>query len=98
MTKLVMCLLLLVLCLPVGVYAACGEELEEVRQELVAEGQGVRTTEQMVRTARGEFLSRDAALRAAMTSPPAGYEQALDCSLVEFRRNGMDRYGPHVYR
>jgi len=85
-----MCLLLLVLCLPVGVYAACGEELEEVRQELVAEEQGVRTTEQVVRTARAEFLSRDAVLRAATTSPPAGYDQALARRLVELRRTEVE--------
>jgi hypothetical protein len=86
MTKTTICLYFLFLCLPVDVYAACGEELEEVRQELAAEEQGVRTIEQVVRAAKAEFLSRDAALREAMANPPAGYDQSLARRLVELRR------------
>ena len=90
MTRTTLCFSFLLLCLPVGVYAACGEELEGVRRELDTEEQGIRTTEQAVRAAKAEFLSRDAALREVMAHPPAGYDQNLASHLVELRRTEVE--------
>ncbi|MBI3801163.1 MAG: hypothetical protein HY268_29855 [Deltaproteobacteria bacterium] len=90
MTKTTLCLTFLLLCLPAGAYAVCGEELEEVRQELTTEEQGIRTAEQAVRVAKAEFLSRDAALRETMANPPAGYDQSLASRLVELRRTEVE--------
>ena len=75
---------------PTLLYAACGEEIEAVRHELVAEEQAIRAIEQTVRAVRAEFLSRDAALRETMTKPPAGYEQGLARRLVELRRTEVE--------
>src|SRR5215475_1976599 len=90
MIKTMLCLSFLLLCLPVRAYAACGEELEGVRQELTAEEQGIHTTEQAVRAAKTEFLSRDAALREVMANPPAGYDQSLARRLVDLRRTEVE--------
>lgn len=75
---------------PVRVLAACGEALEEVRRDLTAEEQGIRTTEQMVRSAVATMRVRDGALRKAMTNPPADYDQALARRLVELRRSEIE--------
>ncbi len=80
----------LILYLPVQLYAACGEGVEAVRQELATEEQEVRAVEQTLRAARAEFLSRDAALRAVMATPPADYEQSLARRLVELRRTEVE--------
>ncbi len=71
-------------------YAACGEGTEAVRQELAAEEQVVRTTEQIVRAAKAEFQSRDTTLRETMSTPPPGYDQALARRLVELRRSEVE--------
>ena len=89
-TRIVISLCSLCLCLPTLLYAACGEELEQLRQELAAEEQGVHTTEQAVRTAKAEFLSYDTALRETMANPPAGYDQDLARRLVELRRTEVE--------
>ena len=88
--RIVFYLCSLCLCLPTLLYAACGEELEALRQELVGEEQGVRTAEQAVRAAKSEFLSRDATLRETMANPPAGYDQELARRLVELRRTEVE--------
>lgn len=70
--------------------AACGEAIEETRQELAAEERDLRTTEQMVRAAVATLRVRDAALRKEMANPPAGYDQALARRLVELRRTEVE--------
>jgi hypothetical protein len=90
MIKTTLCLSFLLLCLPLNAYAVCGEELEEVRQELTTEEQGIRAAEQAVRAAKAEFLSRDATVRAVMANPPAGYDQSLASRLVELRRTEVE--------
>src|SRR4051794_23907117 len=76
--------------LPLSTHATCGEGLEELRQALSGEEQHLRTTEQTVRAAKAEFLSRDAALRAVMAHPPPGYDPALARRLVELRRTEVE--------
>ncbi len=90
MIKIVTCLYVLCLCLPARVYAACGEQLEGILAALASEEQAIRATEQAVRTAKADFLSRDAALREKMTNPPAGYDQSLGHRLVELRRTEVE--------
>jgi hypothetical protein len=76
--------------LPTLTPATCGEGLEELRRELSGEEQGLRTTEQTVRAAKADFLSRDATLREAMAHPPPGYDPALARRLVELRRTEVE--------
>jgi hypothetical protein len=90
MAKTTLCLSFLLLCLPVCAYAVCGDDLEGVRRELTTEEEGIRTTEQAVRAAKADFLSRDATLREVMANPPAGYDQSLARRLVELRRTEVE--------
>ncbi len=71
-------------------YAACGEAVEDLRRDLTVEEQGIRTTEQMVRTAVATARIRDTALRKALTRPPADYDQALARRLSELRRTAVE--------
>lgn len=71
-------------------YAACGEAMEDLRRDLTVEEQGIRTTEQMVRTAVATTRIRDAALRKVLTNPPANYDQALASRLSELRRSAVE--------
>jgi hypothetical protein len=71
-------------------YAACGEAVEDLRRDLTVEEQGIRTTEQMVRTAVATTRIRDAALRKVLTNPPANYDQTLARHIIELRRSVVE--------
>jgi hypothetical protein len=67
-------------------HAACGEALAETRQALIAEEAAFRTTQQIVRAARAEMLSRESILRDTLANPPADYAQDLARQLSQLRR------------
>jgi len=89
-SRIVISLCALFFSLPTLLYASCGEGVEVVREQLAAEEQGVRAVEQRVRAAKAEFLSRDTALREAMTNPPADYDRDLARRLVALRRSEVE--------
>lgn len=61
-----------------GVQAACGEELADTYRAVAAEAQALHVTEQTVRAAQAERLSREAALRAALlVHRPRDYPREL---------------------
>ena len=69
------------------VQAACGEALAETHRAVAAEAQALHVTEQTVRTAQAEMLSREAALRAALLAPrPRDYPRELVQRVDALRR------------
>ena len=76
--------------LPTLTYGACGEGLEDLRQELTAEEQALRTTEQALRAGTAEFLSRATTLRETLAHPPASYDRTLAHRLGELRRTQIE--------
>ncbi|HEV8712767.1 MAG TPA: hypothetical protein VGX03_08075 [Candidatus Binatia bacterium] len=77
---------------PRGVQAACGEALVETRRAVAAEAQALHLTEQTVRAAQAERLSREAALRAALlTHRPRDYPRELVQRVDALRRTEVER-------
>jgi len=89
-SRIILSLCFLLIFLPTLPYASCGEEVETVREQLAVEERGVRAVEQRVRAAKAEFLSRDTALREAMTNPPADYDRDLARRLVALRLSEVE--------
>jgi hypothetical protein len=73
-----------------GVQAACGEALADTHRAVAAEAQALRVTEQTLRAAQTEVLSREAALRETLAHPPADYSPALAQRLAALRRTEVE--------
>jgi hypothetical protein len=67
-------------------YSACGEEASVTTQELVAEEQALRQTEQAVRASRTRVQTVDADLRNLLAHPPADFDQALAQQVAVLQR------------
>jgi hypothetical protein len=88
--RIVLSLYFVLMGVPPMLHANCGEEIEVVRDQLAAEEAAVRAIEHRVRAATAEFLSRDTALREAMSNPPADYDRDLARRLVALRRSEVE--------
>jgi hypothetical protein len=75
-----------------GVQAACGEALAETRRAVTAEAQALYMTEQTVRAAQAERLSRETALREALLAHrPRDYPRELVQRVDALRRTEVER-------
>ena len=75
-----------------GVQAACGETLAETHRTVAAEAQALHRTEQTVRAAQAERLSRETALRAALLAHrPRDYPRELVQRVDALRRTEVER-------
>jgi hypothetical protein len=73
-----------------GVQAACGEALTDTHRAVAAEAQALRVTEQTLRAAQAEMLSREAALRETLAHPPADYPRELARRLAALHRTEVE--------
>ncbi|MBI3757375.1 MAG: hypothetical protein HY267_05300 [Deltaproteobacteria bacterium] len=71
-------------------YSACGEEAGVTTQELIAEEQALRGTEQAVRTSRSRLQTADADLRNLLAHPSADIDQSLIRELATLRRTEVE--------
>jgi hypothetical protein len=77
-------------CLPAPLFAACGDGLEAVYQELAAEEQAIRVSIQTVNASRAEFARRDAVLNVALANPAPDSDRVLARRLRQLHQTEVE--------